>query len=78
MWDRGVNERGQPLTKFERRALVERWCELFGCLPRSGDVTTTAAASAVPADDLERRNDDDLMTCREVAEELRTHVSTIS
>jgi hypothetical protein len=34
MWRDGVNERGEPLTAFERQALVERHCELFGCWPK--------------------------------------------
>jgi hypothetical protein len=34
MWRRGVNEHGQPLTAFEREALVERHCELFGRWPQ--------------------------------------------
>jgi hypothetical protein len=29
----GRNERGQNLSAFEREALVERHCELFGCWP---------------------------------------------
>jgi hypothetical protein len=33
MWDAGVNEFGAPLSAFEREALVERHCELFGCWP---------------------------------------------
>jgi prophage regulatory protein len=54
MWETGVNEDGKRLTRFEVRALVERWCEVFGCLPPSDDAepTQTAAASAhAPADD---------------------------
>jgi hypothetical protein len=30
----GRNERGQILSAFEREALVERHCEIFGCWPR--------------------------------------------
>jgi hypothetical protein len=33
MWRNRTNERGEPLTAFEREALVERHCELFGCWP---------------------------------------------
>jgi hypothetical protein len=33
MWREGTNERGEPLTAFEREALVERHCELFGSWP---------------------------------------------
>jgi hypothetical protein len=34
MWRAGTNERGEPLTRFEREALVERHCELFGRWPK--------------------------------------------
>ena len=34
MWREGRNERGEPLTAFEREALVERHCQLFGCWPK--------------------------------------------
>ena len=30
MWRSQTNERGSPLSKFEREALIERHCELFG------------------------------------------------
>jgi hypothetical protein len=33
MCDTGRNEFGQPLTSFEREALAERHCELFGNWP---------------------------------------------
>jgi len=33
MWRTGVNDRGEPLTRFERKALIERHCELFGRWP---------------------------------------------
>ena len=77
MWERGVNDRGKPLTKFELRALVERWCELFGRLPPGSRVEPSKSAAPASRDDLEQRADDDLMTRKEVAEKLRTHVSTI-
>jgi hypothetical protein len=35
LWEAGVNEKGEPPTRFELAALVERWCEVFGCLPPS-------------------------------------------
>jgi len=34
MWRAGTNERGEPLTRFEREALIERHCELFGRWPK--------------------------------------------
>jgi hypothetical protein len=33
MWASGTNEAGERLTQFERDALVERHCELFGNWP---------------------------------------------
>jgi prophage regulatory protein len=33
MWESGKNERGQKLNSFEFAALVEKWCDLFHCLP---------------------------------------------
>jgi hypothetical protein len=33
MWRDDRNERGQPLSAFERQALIERHCELFGHWP---------------------------------------------
>lgn len=53
MWESGKNEDGRKLTRFELRALVERWCEVFGSLPPSETVTTVPAAATgpEPADD---------------------------
>ena len=34
MWKNQTNEDGKPLTHFEREALIERHCELFGVWPR--------------------------------------------
>jgi hypothetical protein len=33
MWRSGTNEAGHQLSRFERAALIERHCELFGCWP---------------------------------------------
>jgi hypothetical protein len=33
MWKNQTNEGGKPLTQFEREALIERHCELFGVWP---------------------------------------------
>jgi len=33
MWETGVNESGHALSEFERHALIERYCELFGKWP---------------------------------------------
>ena len=33
MWSAGSNAAGEPLSQFERDALVERYCELFGSWP---------------------------------------------
>jgi hypothetical protein len=34
MWREGTNELGEPLSAFERKALVERYCEIFGRWPK--------------------------------------------
>ena len=34
MWKTQTNEHGQPLSIFERKALIERHCELFGTWPQ--------------------------------------------
>lgn len=34
MWKKQVDEDGEPLSPFERRALIERHCELFGTWPK--------------------------------------------
>ena len=33
MWRTETNERGARLSQFEREALIERHCELFGAWP---------------------------------------------
>ena len=33
LWQRGINEHGDPLSLFERDALIERHCDLFGKWP---------------------------------------------
>jgi hypothetical protein len=33
LWQTRANEFGEPLSPFEREALIERHCELFGCWP---------------------------------------------
>ena len=43
MWERGRNERGEPLSPFERAALVERYCELFGRWPADHDTAHIVA-----------------------------------
>lgn len=77
MWERGVNDRDKPLTKFELRALVERWCELFECMPPGGEGEPNDSTAPASPDDLNQRADDDLLTREEVARKLSTHVSTI-
>jgi hypothetical protein len=34
MWRSQTNEHGEALSRFEREALIERHCELFGCWPQ--------------------------------------------
>src|SRR5262245_34614926 len=38
MWSSQTNEDGKPLSHFERKALVERHCELFGTWPHRWSV----------------------------------------
>jgi hypothetical protein len=33
MWESRGNAEGEPLSRFERDALIERHCELFGTWP---------------------------------------------
>ena len=33
MWETSRNEFGKPLSSFEREAVIERHCELFGTWP---------------------------------------------
>jgi hypothetical protein len=33
LWRAGRNEAGAPLSRFEREALIERYCEVFGAWP---------------------------------------------
>jgi hypothetical protein len=33
MWLSQTNEGGEPLSQFEHKALIERYCELFGIWP---------------------------------------------
>jgi prophage regulatory protein len=53
MWETGKNEDGRRLTKFEGQALLERWCQLFGCFPPDNDVdpVTVPPTEPLPADD---------------------------
>jgi hypothetical protein len=43
MWDNQINEDGEPLTPFERKALFERHCELFGVWPQQRIPAVTTA-----------------------------------
>lgn len=56
MWESGTNEKGRLLSKAEGQALIERWHEIFGCLPPSVGSGTApgvppSASAAMPADD---------------------------
>jgi predicted DNA-binding transcriptional regulator AlpA len=76
LWESGTNEKGQHLSRFELAALVERWCELFGCLPPSDSVGQNAPAT--PPSEAEPQLDDlDTMTRADVAKRLRASVSTV-
>jgi hypothetical protein len=55
MWENQINENGTPLSEFEREALIERYCELFGTWPACAQrtargVKTDALAVAGLAD----------------------------
>jgi hypothetical protein len=45
MWASQTNERGEPLSQFEREALIERHCELFGTWPELGSRATSVTGS---------------------------------
>jgi hypothetical protein len=45
IWASQTNERGEPLLPFEREALIERHCELFGTWPRLGSSGATVTGS---------------------------------
>lgn len=51
MWEKGINEGGTPLSQFERAALIERYCELFGTWPACAE--GTAAGKTPTLADLE-------------------------
>jgi len=49
MWSKQSNENGEPLTRFERRALIERHCELFSvCLKTSPEAGRLGIVSVRP------------------------------
>jgi prophage regulatory protein len=60
MWESQTNEKGQPLTNFEFRALCSAWLQTFGCLPPDNDAADagTADTETVPS---EPAPDDDTM-----------------
>src|SRR5262249_5724663 len=77
MWEAGTNEKSNPLTRFELAALIERWCELFGCLPPSdpgGQGTPPATRPPAPGATLDDLNP---MPRADVARRLRASISTI-
>jgi predicted DNA-binding transcriptional regulator AlpA len=76
LWEAGTNEQGKPLTRFELAALIERWCELFGCLPPS-DGAGQSPPAAQPSDAEPQLDDLDTMTRADVARRLRASISTI-
>ena len=74
MWEAGVNEKGLPLSKFELAALVEKYCEVFGCLPPS-DSSTPAPTTSVPVEP--EPEGTDMMTRADVARKRRASVSSV-
>ena len=73
MWETAKNEQGKPLSKFELAALVERWCELFGCLPPNDN--STPAPPPAPVEPGPEGTD--MMTRADVARKLRASVSSV-
>lgn len=61
MWDKGENEKGEPLSRFEALAMAEAWVRVFGDLPpttappgKVGEQTTEGRlppGQATPFDD---------------------------
>lgn len=50
MYERGVNEKGQPLDQFEFEALCEAWCGAIGDIPPSLPRDHEPAPKDVPGD----------------------------
>src|SRR5215470_10766364 len=50
MWESQINEGGTPLSEFEREALIERYCELFGTWPACALRTVRGAKTRTRAD----------------------------
>jgi predicted DNA-binding transcriptional regulator AlpA len=52
MFEAGVNDKGQPLSPFEFKALCEWWCAVFGELPPMGEPSAPSATpDPLPPDD---------------------------
>jgi predicted DNA-binding transcriptional regulator AlpA len=76
LWEAGTNENGEPLSRFELAALIERWCVLFGCLPPS-DAAGSAPTSTRTLEPEPQPDDLDMMTRGDVARRLRASISTV-
>jgi predicted DNA-binding transcriptional regulator AlpA len=76
LWEAGTNEKGKPLSRFELAALIERWCDLFGCLPPS-DAAGQNPPAAQPSEAEPHLDDFDTMTRADVARRLRASISTV-
>ena len=50
MWENQINESGTALSEFEREALIERYCELFGAWPACAQPTLGGAKTQTRAD----------------------------
>jgi hypothetical protein len=50
MWENQINESGARLSEFEREALIERYCELFGAWPACAQRTVGGAKTHTRAD----------------------------
>jgi hypothetical protein len=49
MWENQINENGTPLSEFEREALIERYCELFGTWPACAQRTARSVKTGALA-----------------------------
>ena len=71
MWETGRNEKGKALTKFEVRALAERWGVVFGTLPPSDEGKPAVVQPVEP------EPDGPLLTMRDVVRMTTMSKTTI-
>ena len=74
MWERGTNEKGQPLSAFEFHAICASWIATFGCLPPDRE-PTPGDAPASPTEP--EPADDTMLTRKDVSRLTGLSVSTL-